>query len=138
MTKEELKNYITQLKLESELEGLLFELVDSAKDVTAELLNGIADILDLQADFYEKTADILEEEARAYDRLNAQIDNIGDGISNDRVQAISEAQEQLLQDIAEKIENIKANQSPMEPPATADAPNIDTAQPTGASTQPAP
>lgn len=132
MTKEELKNYITQLKLENELEGLIFELIDSTKEVTAELLNGIADILDLQADFYEKTADILEEEARAYDRINVQIDNIQDDISNNRVQAISEAQEQLLQDIAEKIENIRANQSPMEPPATADAASTDTTQPAGA------
>jgi len=124
MTKEELKDYIKQLKLESELEGLILELIDSTKEVNAEFLNGVADILDLQAEFYEKAADILEEEARAYDRLNAQIDNIEDDISNDRVQAISEAQEQLLEDITEKIENVKANQSP--------AANIDTAQPTPA------
>ena len=130
MTKEELKEIIKQLKLESDLEGIVLELIDNAKEVTAELLNGIADILDLQAEFYEKAADILEEEARAYDKLNVQIDNIEDDISNDRVQAISEAQEQLLQDIAEKIENIRANQSPMEPPSAADAPSTDTAQPT--------
>jgi hypothetical protein len=132
MTKEELKEIIKQLKLESDLEGIVLELIDNAKEVTAELLNGIADILDLQAEFYEKAADILEEEARAYDKLNVQIDNIEDDISNDRVQAISEAQEQLLQDIAEKIENIRANQSPMEPPATADAASTDTTQPAGA------
>lgn len=130
MTKEELKEIIKQLKLDEDLEGFLFELTDKTKEVNAALLNGIADILDLQAEFYEKAADILEEEARAYDRLNVQIDNIEDGISNDRVQAISEAREQLLEDIAEKIENIKANQSPMEPPAAADAASTDTTQPT--------
>jgi len=130
MTKEELKEIIKQLKLDEDLEGFLFELTDKTKEVNAALINGIAEIIDLQADFYEKAADILEEEARACDRLNAQIDNIEDDISNDRVQAISEAQEQLLQDIAEKIENIRANQSPMEPPSAADAPSTDTAQPT--------
>lgn len=118
MTKEELKEYIKQLKLESDLESVVFELIDNAKEVNAALLNGIADILDLQADFYERAADILEEEARAYDRLDAEVNHIDDQISNNRTQEISLAQEELLGNIEKKIEEVKAGQSPVEPTPT--------------------
>lgn len=118
MNKEELKSYITQLKLESELENLIFELVDETKEVNAALLIGIADILDLQADFYEKVADILEEEARAYDRLDVELSHIDEDIYNNRLQEVSEAQEELLENIEKKIEEIKTSQPPVEPTPT--------------------
>lgn len=118
MTKEELKEYIKQLKLESDFEGIVFELADSAKEVNAELLNVIADILDLQADFYEKVADILEETSRTYDSLNTEVQHIDNDISDNRMQEISLLQEQLFGNIQDKIKEIKTNQSPVEPMAT--------------------
>ena len=131
MTKEELKEHIKQLSLESDLEGIVFELVDNAKEVNAELLNAIADILDLQADFYEKVADILEEEARAYDKLNVELSHIDEDNYNNRLQEISQAQEQLLLNIEKKIEEIKVNQSPVAEPTP--TPSMDSQSPASAS-----
>jgi hypothetical protein len=54
MTKEELKNYIKKLGLEKELEELIFELMDGAKEVNKVLINTIADILDHKLIFMKK------------------------------------------------------------------------------------
>ena len=104
MTKEELKNYIKQLSLESDLEGMVFEIIDNTKEVTAELLNGIADILDLQADFYEKVADVLEDEARTYDSLNAEFSSKEEAIKGARMEEIGLLQEEFTNEIAQKLQ----------------------------------
>lgn len=74
MSKEELKKYLEGLGLEEEFKNLLFEIIDKAEKVDKVLLNSIADILDLQADFYDKTADLLEEEANLYEKLAHDLD----------------------------------------------------------------
>ncbi len=109
MTKEELKNYIKQLSLESDLEGMVFEIIDNTKEVTAELLNGIADILDLQADFYEKVADVLEDEARTYDSLNAEFSSKEEAIKGARMEEIGLLQEEFTNEIAQKLEEMKVD-----------------------------
>lgn len=76
MTKEELKKYLEGLHLEDGLRNLLFEIIDKAEVVDQKLMNNIADILDLQADFYEKSAEILEEEAGLYSDLACEIDKL--------------------------------------------------------------
>lgn len=76
MTKEELKQYLESLKLEEGLKNLLFEVIDKAEVVDQVLLNNIADILDLQADFYEKSAELLEEEAGLYKLLEGKLSKL--------------------------------------------------------------
>ena len=122
MTKEELKEYIKQLSLESDLEGMVFEIIDNAKEVNAMLLNGIADILDLQADFYEKVADILEDEVRAYDNLNAEFNRKDEEIKGSGLEEISLLQEEFTNEIAQKLQDMKVDEgtatpTPSEPSA---------------------
>jgi len=69
MNKEELKKYLEGMELEEGLRKVLFEIVDKAEAVDQALMNNIADILDLQADFYDKSADLLDEEAEIYKTL---------------------------------------------------------------------
>lgn len=109
MTKEELKEHIKQLKLESDLEGMFFEIVDNAKEVNAALLNGMADILDLQADFYEKVADVLEEEARAYDALSFEINRMDEEIKTSRVGEIARLQDQFTEGLEKTLEQMQVN-----------------------------
>lgn len=116
MNKQELKEIIKQLKLDGDLESLLFELVDNTKDINAALLNGIADILDLQADFHEKVADILEEEARAYDSLNLELNRIDEDIQNRRLEEIAGFQEELTEGLEGILDKLKVNQQE-EPPS---------------------
>jgi hypothetical protein len=107
MTKEELKNYIKRLHLEKELEDLIFELIDGAKEVNKVLLNTIADIIDQQADFYEKTADILEEEADIYEQTAAELSALDAEEYKERFEVIKKTQEELLDEINKKIEELK-------------------------------
>lgn len=81
MNKEELKKYLEGLKLEEELHALLFGLIEKAEQVDQVLLNTIADILDLQADFYEKSADVLEKEAELYKKLADEMAAFDEGES---------------------------------------------------------
>ncbi len=69
MNKEELKKYLEGMELEEGLIKVLFEIVDKAPEVNNALLDTIADILGLQADFYDKSADLLDEEAEIYKTL---------------------------------------------------------------------
>lgn len=78
MTKEELKKYLEAFGLEEGLKKVLFEIVDKAEEVDKVLLNNIADVVGLQADFYEKSADLLEEEAGLYEALAANLDALPD------------------------------------------------------------
>lgn len=64
MTKDQLKEHISTLHLEGELQQSIAHLIDTAKEVDQKLLDTIADVLDLQAEFYEKTASLLEERAK--------------------------------------------------------------------------
>ena len=111
MTKEELKNYIKKLGLEKELEELIFELIDGAKEVNKVLLNTIADILDQQANFYEKTADIYDELANEYENLYTELSLLNEEEYKERLEAFQQAQEELLGEINKKIEEIKLNKN---------------------------
>lgn len=115
MTREELKEHIKQLKLESDLEGTIFELIDNVKEVNAALLNGIADILDLQAEFYEKAGDILEEDAREYDSLDVELNFIEGDIKNRRIEEISQLQNEFTEGLEKTLEEMKGNQKEEEP-----------------------
>jgi hypothetical protein len=76
MNKEELKKYLETMELEEGLIKVLFEIINKAPEVNQALLNTVADILKLQADFYDKTADLLEEEAGLYEKLADELDAI--------------------------------------------------------------
>lgn len=110
MKKQKLKDYIVKLQLPQELEKLLFELVDNASEVNQVLLNTIADILDLQADFYEQSADVLDEEADQCETLAAELDALDEEEKAERMEAVFENQKELLSDINQKINEAKGNQ----------------------------
>lgn len=76
MNKEELKEYLEGLGLEEGLKKILFEIIDKAPVADQALRNTIAEILELQADFYDKSADLLEEEASLYEKLADELDAI--------------------------------------------------------------
>lgn len=107
MLKEELKNYIKKLALPEELEQLVAELIDNAKQIDKTLLNAVADVLDLQADFYEKEAEVLEDVADEYEALNEELNLLDEEENLARVNAVKENQEQLLAEISKKFEALK-------------------------------
>lgn len=111
MSKEELKNYLKKLELPEELEKLIFELIDNAAEVNQTLLNAVADILDLQADFYEKEAEILEEEADEYEALQEELKLLDQEEYQARLEAIKKNQEKLLEEINQKINELKGRAS---------------------------
>lgn len=120
MSKEELKNYIKKLALPEELEQLIAELIDNAKQVDKTLLNAVADVLDLQADFYEKEANVLEDVASEYESLSEELDLLDEEENLARVNAIKENQEQLLTEINKKLDELKIT-----PQATQDTAKIE-------------
>lgn len=109
MIKEDLKQFIVELKLDPQLEKLLLDLVDNSQTVDQTLLNTVADILDNQADFLEKTADILEEEAQEYEALNEEFNLIDQEEYSQRLEAIKENQEALLTGLEQKIKENSPN-----------------------------
>lgn len=109
MSKEELKSYIKKLELPEELEQLVIELIDNAKEVNKALLNAVADVLDLQADFYEKEASVLEDVANEYESLNEELNLLDEEENLARVNAIKENQEQLLTEINKKLDELKVS-----------------------------
>ena len=76
MSKEELKQYLEGLGLEEGLKKILFEIIDKAPQADQALMNTVAEILELQADFCNKSADLLEEEAGLYEKLADELDAI--------------------------------------------------------------
>lgn len=111
MTKEELKKQISELGLDEELETLLFELVDSAEGVNQVLLNTVADVLDLQADFYERAADILMDEAEIYEGLQQELEKIDSDEITQQFEAVQQSQETLLQELDQKMAEYKNENS---------------------------
>lgn len=86
MTKEALKNTLIELKLDSSLQAKMFALIDDAPVVNQELLNTIADILDLDSMLDEQEANISEFEAANYkeivDKVNVEKDKSQQTIQN--------------------------------------------------------
>jgi hypothetical protein len=107
MSKQELKNYIRKLELSIELEKLIFELIDEAKEVNDYLLNTIADILNLQAEFFEKEAEVIEELVDQHEQLKQELNLLDEEEKLAKVNAIKENQEKLLTNLTEKLEQLK-------------------------------
>lgn len=78
MNKEELKKYLEGLGLEEGLKKILFEIIDKAPLADQALMNTIAEILELQADFCNKSADLLEEEVGLYEKLADELEALPD------------------------------------------------------------
>lgn len=75
MKKDELIKLIQNLNLSEELETTLIKTVNE-KELTPQLLNDIADILEFQADLHDKEAKSLVEEAQIYNKLADQLEEI--------------------------------------------------------------
>lgn len=103
MNKEELKNFVKDVRLEKELEDLAFELIDNAQDVNAILLNSVADIIELQAKFDADVADILEEEAEEYKTLAEELGELDEEEVAERMEAMKQHQEELLAKLNETL-----------------------------------
>lgn len=103
MNKDQLKQYITDLRLEAELEELIFELIDGAEEVNQTLLNTVADILENQADFYENVAKVLDQEADEYEALGEAVQALDAEEQEQRLQAIFDSQDQLLKELTDKV-----------------------------------
>lgn len=73
MTKEELKHQIQVLKLDKEFEAILFDLIDNAATVDQQLLNTVADLLDIDADLNIKAAQVFQEEAEIFETLGEEL-----------------------------------------------------------------
>ena len=108
MDKNQLKDYLRNLDLHPNMEKLLFELVDGAPEVNEELLDVVADILEIQAEMHEKLADIYEEEAEIYEKLAEDIDQIDKETMQERLDAVTELQEELVNDLSAKLEELKS------------------------------
>jgi len=107
MTIQGLKNYLSDLKLEEELEKLLFEMIDQTGKVNPTLLNTIADILDLQADFYEKSAEVHEQEAEMFEGFAKELQNLDDEEMEEKLKIMQEEQQKIVDAINQKVEEIK-------------------------------
>ena len=107
MTKEELKVYISNIGLDEDIEMLLYELIDSANEVNDILLNAVADVLDMQADFYQRTADVLMDEVNEYGALQEQLDAIENEELKEQLDTIADNQEEFIKDLDQKIEEFR-------------------------------
>lgn len=76
MSKEELKRQLEILKLDKEFESILFDLIDNAATVDQQLLNTVADLLDIDADLNIKAAQVFQEQAEIFDTLQEELKTI--------------------------------------------------------------
>lgn len=111
MNKDELKQYLLGMELEPEFQAMLFDLIEKAPQADQNLLSTVADILELQADFYEKSAELLDEEADEYEVLADDMNAADEEERAERMEALQENQEQLLKDLNAKIEETKSSQT---------------------------
>lgn len=107
MTREELKDYIKNLKLDKKLEDIIFELIENF-EVNDGLLKTISQILNLYADVCDKTAEILEEEAYMYEELASELNLVDEEAYKERLEALKQSQESLLSEINKKVEEFKS------------------------------
>lgn len=91
------------MKFEKDFELLLFQLVDEADQVNEELLNKIADVIEIQAEFYEESAILLEEQAELYETLNENFQQIEAEENAERADTLLENQQTLLNELKQKI-----------------------------------
>lgn len=127
MTKDELKKEIMDMKLDGELENLIFELIDAAPEVDQELLQTVAGVLDLEADVLDKKAEIFDEQADLLEDFAAELEAIDEEEYKAQIDAIQENQETLLADLNKKIAELSAQQ----PVGTASTPAAPAGQPQG-------
>lgn len=111
MTKDELLSSIEELNLEREIFELIKELIDGSSDVNPSLLGTIADVLEQQADFYENLADVLDQEAEEWNMLADGLDILDQEEFNAKLEAIQKHQEEMLQDVINKTDTEKGNNS---------------------------
>ncbi len=74
ITKDTLKQEITLLSLEEQLQQLIFDLIDREQEVSQKLLNTVADMLDMQANIEGLLAETDEMEAAHYKGLITDIE----------------------------------------------------------------
>ena len=117
MTKEELKQQVSKLKLDNELKELIYELVDGSAEVNQELLNGVADILDTQATFLENSADVLAEEIEEYDDLKEELNLIDEEEKRDKVSAVAQNHAEILSEVKSKVSKLQGEVNTVSEPS---------------------
>lgn len=122
MTKDELKKIITDLELDAELQDIVFDMIESAKTVDKTLLDGVANVLDNHAEYLEKTADLFDQAAEEYEDLSADMAVLDGQEAQERLQKMAETQEELLDDVSQKLEEAQKEdgQTPASPAAPID------------------
>jgi hypothetical protein len=110
MSKNELIAMITELRMDDELRGLIIELIEGAESVNDLLLDTIADILEMQAEFYENAAEILMDESEEYETLEEQLKTLDKQETAQKLEATIQEQEALLSVLDKKIAEFKMNQ----------------------------
>ncbi len=93
MDKDEIKKTILSLALPNELESIIIDMIDQAKEVNAALLNTIANILDNQADYYDAYANALEQAEEAQEVVNAELGALEAEKYSDKLEAYSKYQD---------------------------------------------
>lgn len=106
MNKEELKQYLESLQLEEGLKTLMFGLIDKASEVDQSLLNTVADILGLQADFCQQHADLLYEQADLHETLAAEFNALDEEEKADKMEALLEHHKTLLDSLNKKTNEV--------------------------------
>lgn len=102
MTKDALITYIQNLDLPEGLKQILLQMVHEAPEVTDELLNAVADVLDEQAAFLEKEADVLEEQAESLEDLQEDLSLLEEEEYAERAEAVLASQESIVKQLQEK------------------------------------
>jgi predicted nucleotide-binding protein (sugar kinase/HSP70/actin superfamily) len=120
MNKDELKQYIKNMKLEEAFETMLLTVVEKAPEVNQALLDTLADLIENQADFYQQSADLLDQEADEYEALSTELNTLDEEESAQKAEALLKNQQTLLKDIQQKKEEVlpSAAEERLSPPTT--------------------
>jgi phage tail tape-measure protein len=107
MTKEKLRKFIQDLALDEKFEKLLLQIIEDAKDITPELLTGLADILESYAEYQNNLANTYESIANEVEKAGKLFKELDEKELQEKLEAVNRAQEQALLAINQKIEQIK-------------------------------
>ena len=116
MTKEELLAKIKSAELDPKLETLLLEMVESANQVSDELLNIIIDLLDVAAELDEKEIDLLDKEVDVYDEIILALEHMKAEYDEAVASGHAEAYKTALENVQAKIKELsQKTQEPTQP-----------------------
>ncbi|MEW5805483.1 MAG: hypothetical protein AB1721_02030 [Patescibacteria group bacterium] len=107
MNKQELIEFIKNLQLESKFEQMVLEIINDTQEITPQLLNSLADILEQYAEYQNNLANLYDQAANEIGKTVSRLQDLDKQELEQKLIAVDQIQEQALQAIQAKINEIK-------------------------------